>query len=94
MWTHRWGQVSATLYFPLSGLNPLPEVDLDQIKLADRLGPCFHSRYFLCDSPRGHQMKHNKNKDLSSLTRVLVLFSATAKKFLLPNCDQVVMLIA
>jgi hypothetical protein len=51
----RLGKAGATLYFSLRGRNPLPEVDLGQIKLADRLGPCFHSRYFLCDSPRGHQ---------------------------------------
>jgi hypothetical protein len=50
-------ETGATLYFPLSGLNPLPEVDLGQIKLTNRLGPCFHSRYFLCDSPRGHQIE-------------------------------------
>ncbi len=53
----RLGKAGATLYFPLSGLTPLPEVDLGQIKLTDRLGPCFHFWYFLVDSPRGHQKK-------------------------------------
>jgi len=52
----RLGEAGATLYFPLSGLTPLPGVDLGQIKLTDRLGPCFHFWYFLVDSPRGHHL--------------------------------------